>query len=320
MKKIKNKKFLPPILKEIQNYKPIVMNYASQKSISYSQISTYLTCPKKWSLMYREGHYKSEQNMNMTFGTAIHETVQHFLSTLYNESGVKAEQLDLEEYFENELTKTYKKNLESNNNIHFSNSEEMDEFYNDGLMILEFLKKKKGEYFSKRGWHLVGVEVPILIQPYERFTNVIFKGFIDLILFNDNTQKFTIYDIKTSTAGWKDYQKKDETKLAQLLLYKYFFSKQFNVPIENIDIEFFILKRKLPENNEFFVKPIQQFVPASGKSKITKAVKMVEDFIETCFDENGLKDQQYEAKPSKYSCLYCPFKNSKELCSQAILS
>ena len=116
MKKIKSKKVIPPILNEIKNYKPVKMDYSSQKSISYSQISTFLTCPKKWSLMYREGHYKSEQNMNMTFGTAIHTTIQNFLSTFYNESGVKAEQLDLEEYFEQELIKTYHKHPNDNNN------------------------------------------------------------------------------------------------------------------------------------------------------------------------------------------------------------
>jgi len=318
VKKIKSKKFIPPILKEIRDYKPIKMDYNSQKSISYSQISTFLTCPKKWSLMYREGHYKSEQNMNMTFGSALHTTVQNFLSVYYNESGVKAEQLDLAEYFEQELIKTYQENTKQNNNIHFSNPEELEEFYEDGKMILEFLKKKKGSYFSKRGWHLVGVEVPILIQPYERFKNVIFKGFIDLILYNENVNKFVIYDFKTSVSGWKDYQKKDETKLAQLLLYKYFFSKQFNVPIENIDIEFFILKRKLPKNNEFFLKPIQQFVPASGKSKINKATKLLENFIETVFDENGLRDQQYEAKPSEWACKFCSFRNNKELCQKGI--
>ncbi|MEK6878243.1 MAG: hypothetical protein AABY22_01475, partial [Nanoarchaeota archaeon] len=115
-------------------------------------------------------------------------------------------------------------------------------------------------------------------------------------------------------------QKKDEVKVAQILLYKYFFSKQFNVPIEKIDVEFFIVKRKLPENNEFFLKPVQQFKPASGKSKVSKAVKMIEDFIDECFDEKGLKDKQYEAKPSKYGCLYCPFKDKKELCSKGISS
>lgn len=315
MKKIKSKKVIPPILKEIKNYKPVKMDYSSQKSISYSQISTFLTCPKKWSLMYREGHYKSEQNMNMTFGTAIHTTIQNFLSTFYNESGVKAEQLDLEEYFEQELIKTYQENTKQNNNIHFSNPEELGEFYDDGVMILEFLKKKKGSYFSKRGWHLVGVEVPILISPYERFTNVIFKGFIDLILYNENTNTFTIYDIKTSTKSWGDYQKKDKVKRAQLLLYKYFFSKQFNIPLENIEVEFFILKRKIPQDTEYPVKPIQQFKPSQGKTSVNESIKLMEDFIETVFNENGLKQQEYNPQPSDFSCKYCQFNNSP-LCNK----
>jgi len=320
MKKIKDKKVIPPILKEIKNYKPIVMDYSTQKSISYSQFSTFITCPKKWSLMYKDGHYQSEQNINMTFGTALHNTLQNYLTVMYNDSTAEADRIDIDEYFETELKKTYKENLISNKEKHFSTPDELGEFCDDGLMILNFIKKRKGEYFSKRGWYLIGCEVPILIPPYERFTNVIFKGYIDLVLYNENTDKFVIYDIKTSTAGWKDYQKKDETKIAQILLYKYFFSKQFNIPIENIDVEFFILKRKLPENNEFFLKPIQQFVPASGKSKVGQAVKMIENFIEEVYDEKGLKNKQYEAKPSKYGCMYCPFKNNKELCDKAISS
>ena len=320
MKKIKDKKILPPILKEIKNYKPQTQDYTFQKSISYSQVSTFLTCPHKWSLMYKDGHYQSEQNINMTFGTAIHETIQKYITTIYETSIAEADRIDLENYFHNSFTETYRKNYESNKKIHFSGPSEMREFYEDGLMILDFLKKKKAQYFSKRGYHLIGCEVPILTYPYERYKNVIFKGYIDLILYNENTNKFTIYDIKTSTSGWKDYQKKDETKVAQILLYKYFFSKQFNVPIDNIDVEFFILKRKLPEDNKYYLKPIQQFVPPSGKSKITKAVKMIETFIEECFDEQGMKNKQYEATPSKFGCMYCPFKNNKKLCNKAVFS
>ncbi|MEK6882811.1 MAG: PD-(D/E)XK nuclease family protein, partial [Nanoarchaeota archaeon] len=230
MKKIKDKKIYPPILKEIKNYKPVVMDYSFQKSISYSQFSTFVTCPKKWSLTYREGHYQSESSINMTFGTALHNTLQNYLTVFYNESTVEADRIELDTYFKEQLSNTYKADYEKNNQKHFSNSEEMGEFYDDGLMILNFLKKKKGEYFSKRGWHLVGCEVPILTSPYERFNNVVFKGYIDLVLYNEELDKFVIYDIKTSTAGWKDYQKKDEVKVAQILLYKYFFSKQFNVP------------------------------------------------------------------------------------------
>lgn len=320
MKKIKDKKVLPSILKEIKNYRPIVQDYTFQKSISYSQFSTFITCPKKWQLRYRDGNYQSEASINMTFGTAIHETIQKYLTTMYEVSTAEADRMDLEQFFHDKFIETYKKDYESNNNTHFSNPDEIREFHEDGLMILNFLKKRKGEYFSKRGWHLVGCEIPILIHPHERLRNVIFKGFIDLVMYCENTNKFVIYDIKTSTSGWKDYQKKDETKIAQILFYKYYFSKQFKVPIDDIEVEFFILKRKLPENNQFYLKPIQQFVPASGKSKITKSMKMIEDFIEQCFDEQGMKNQQYEAKPSKYGCLYCPFKNNKELCDKGISS
>ena len=39
--------------------------------------------------------------------------------------------------------------------------------------------------------------------------------------------KIYIYDIKTSTRGWNDTEKKDDSKIAQILLYKEYFSKQF---------------------------------------------------------------------------------------------
>ena len=72
----------PSIVKQIQNYKPQEINYAFQKSISYSQMSMYLQCPKKWALQYRDGYKTFAPSINMTFGTAIHETVQNYLHTL----------------------------------------------------------------------------------------------------------------------------------------------------------------------------------------------------------------------------------------------
>ncbi len=42
--------------------------------------------------------------------------------------------------------------------------------------------------------------------------------------------------IKTSTRGWGDKEKKDETKQFQLVLYKKYYSQQFNIPEDNIDV------------------------------------------------------------------------------------
>ena len=42
--------------------------------------------------------------------------------------------------------------------------EEMIEFYNHGLLIIDYFKKHRGEYFSKRGYKLIGCEVPIEVE------------------------------------------------------------------------------------------------------------------------------------------------------------
>ena len=55
-------------------------------------------------------------------------------------------------------------------------------------------------------------------------------------------------------------------------MYKYFFSKQFDIPIENIDIQFFIVKRKIWEESEYPMKRVQEFAPPSGKNKTNKAI------------------------------------------------
>jgi CRISPR/Cas system-associated exonuclease Cas4 (RecB family) len=310
----------PSIVKQIRKSKPLEINYAFQKSISYSQMSMYLQCPKKWALQYRDGQKIYKPSINMTFGTAIHETLQNYLTVLYDESGVKADEIDLEEYFEDRFRETYSEEYKSNKNIHFSNPEEMREFYDDGLAILEFVKKKRGEYFSKTGWYLVGVEIPIVLSPDKRYSNVLFNGFIDLVLYHEPTEQFVIYDIKTSSRGWGDKEKKDEIKQAQILLYKSSFSELFGVPEDHIDVEFFIVKRKIWEKSEFPQKRVQQFTPANGKTKVNKARTSLTTFIESVFSIDGsYKDVEHQAQPSKSTCNYCPYKDKKELCDKAIL-
>ena len=300
----------PSIVKSIQKYKLPEINYAFQKSISYSQLSTFTNCPKQWELKYKEGNYLFDASINSIFGTSMHNTIQKYITIMYTQSTVVADQLDLEEDFAENFRTEYKTTYEKNNNTHFSNPEEMREYFDDGIEILNFLKRKKGSYFSKRGWHLVGVEIPILTTPNKQYNNVIFKGFIDLVMYHEPTETFKIYDFKTSKGSWGDYQKKDENKINQLLLYKHFFSTQFNVDINKIEVEFMILKRKMPEQSEFPQKRIQEFIPASGKGKITKAVSTLESFINGCFDNSGYKSREFTPTPSEWGCRFCSFLNT----------
>ena len=118
----------------------------------------------------------------------------------------------------------------------------MREFFDDGIDIINWFKKKRGAYFTKKGWHLVGIEVPLVIPPNIQYNNVIYKGFLDVVLYHEPTKKFLIIDIKTSTRGWNNKAKKDEDKQFQLVLYKHFFSKKHNIDPANVETYFGLLK------------------------------------------------------------------------------
>jgi hypothetical protein len=249
------------------------------------------------------------------FGTALHETLQHYLNIMYNESFAAADRFNFVDFYEDKLREEYKKQYKSNNNQHFSSSEELREFFEDGVEIINYFKKKKNAYFSKRGWYLVGCEVPIILPPKQ--SNVLFQGFLDVVMYHEPTNTFKIIDIKTSTRGWNDLNKKDETKQNQLILYKNFFSKQYNIPIESIDIEFFIVKRKVPKISDFPISRIQRFVPTSGKVKINKAINSLNNFLNEAFSGSLYVEKEYKPNPTKWNCSFCPFLNTK-FCKEGI--
>lgn len=264
-----------PILKEI--------DFSNQKVISYSQYSTYKSCAYKW---YNQSVLKIKQgpNINMTFGTAIHNTLQHYLTTMYTQSGAAADRIDIVKYFEEQLKISYLDEM-TKYGKHYSDQTELNEYYEDGVAILKWFKSHRNAYFTSKNDYLIGCELPL---QKEITPNVVFQGYIDLAIYNSNVNKITLFDFKTSTKGWNDWNKKDENKISQLILYKQLFSELYNFPIENIDVEFMILKRKV-QPNEFveFPKRIQEFKPAAGSIKLKQVQKSFESFINDIFDDNG---------------------------------
>lgn len=314
----KKKKVLP-LIKEIRKKSVREVNYGYEKAISYSQLSMYRSCPKKWSLQYRDGHKTSEQSIHMTFGTAVHEAIQHYLDTMYDKSGAAADRIDIEEYFEECFRKTYLKDYKKNKNVHFSNPAEMKEFFDDGMNILNYFKKKRNAHFTKKGWHLVQCELPMLVSPNTTYKNVLYRGYLDVVMYHEPTNTIKIIDIKTSTRGWGAREKKNEDKQFQLILYKKFFAQQYDFPVENIDIEFFIVKRKLYESEDYVIPRIQIFKPASGKIKMSRAEKAMNEFIKDVFTLDAkFKEDIMIPNPSKWNCGFCPYKNKKELCNVGI--
>lgn len=300
------KKKLPQIVKDIRNYKQKEMDWANEKLISYSQLSMFNECPKKWSLQYKEGHKQFTSTIHTVFGSALHEVLQHYLTVMYEQSTVEADRINTSDMFEEALRNEYKTQYKKNNNQHFSSPEQLREFYNDGLDIIRDFAKNKTKYFSKRGWYLVGCEIPVTKIQNKSLPNVVYQGYLDVVLYHEPTNTIKIIDIKTSGNGWRDKEKKDENKQFQLILYKKFISEIFNHPVDNIDIEFFIVKRKLYESEDFVIRRIQIFSPPSGKVKLNKATQSIDSFIREAFDINGYKNIEHQPKLND-GCKWCPF-------------
>ena len=264
----------------------VVKKKKKQKSISYSQYSMYAQCPKRWKLNYVDNLRQFSQSIHTLFGTAFHETLQGYLTVMYEGSIKEADELKLGDILKGAMAKEYRKAMAMGQEPDFTNKSEMREFFYDGIAILEFFLKKRGAYFSKKNTKLVGIETKLSL-PLEANNNILFKGFIDIVMQDTATGRYKIYDIKTSTMGWNKYQKADKTKTAQMVLYKEFYAEQFNVDPEMIDIEYFIVRRKLPDNPQFPIKRIQSFVPASGKPTRNKLKRALNEFIGNAFTSDG---------------------------------
>ena len=271
-------------------------------------------CPQRWKLNYIDKLRVSEPSIHLLFGTAMHEVIQTWLEVMYNDSIKNADKLNLEQRLHDKLIEGFKKAKEEEGKDPCT-LEQLREFFQDGVDILDFVKKRRADYFSKRGYKLIGCEVPIDVDLRK---NVKMVGYLDIVILDEFHNTLKIYDIKTSTQGWNKWQKKDENKTQQLLLYKQFYAKQYNHPIDKIEVEYFIVKRRLWENAMFPQKRVQKFSPASGTVSMNKVAKRLDTFLDLAFDDNGEQiTENIIATPSKKACKWCEFRKT-EHCSVGV--
>ena len=285
------------------------------KRISYSQYSQWDVCPFKWKLNYIDKLGEFTDSIHTMFGTSMHEVLQTYLTVMYNDTVKMADALPLEKMLLTRMKRNYQQIMERNGGEVFCEQSDMEEFYKHGLLILEWFKKKRGNYFSKKGYELVGIEVPI---NYDLPNDIKFIGYIDVLLYDKLRDRYKIIDIKTSTMGWNKYMKADKNKTDQLLLYKQFYGAQHDIPLDKIDVEYFIVKRKLYEKVDFPQRRVQTFSPANGKPSINKVINNLNQFLEESFINGEYNmEHTYIKRPSKKNCRFCEF-NQTEHCDAGV--
>jgi hypothetical protein len=296
------------------------------KSVSFSQYAMWLKCPMQWKLSYIDKLAPYEASIHTVFGDAVHSALQEYLRLLYNVDTSAADSFD---YYA-EFTKVFEEGLKD---LKIANDDQLkltegeledldlitptivEEFRNDGKVILDHVTgyaiRKK--HFPSKQYEVVGIELPLEIPL--RNNTILYKGYLDIVLKDKATQKILILDFKTSTRGWNKYQKMDRTKIDQLLLYKRFYHQMFKVPMSEIEVEFFVVKRKLLEDVEFPQQRIQRISPPDGKLSMKEVESAFLEFINNGFTAEGEYNTtgHFPKNPEKArkNCKYCVFKTLK---------
>lgn len=281
------------------------------KKVSFSQYQLYSSCPRAFKLRYIDKLGESSANIHTIFGTACHETIQEFLRVMYNDSKKAALELDLNklllEWMKSEFVKEQAKLSEGT----VCERHQLEEFYEDGVHILNWFKKKIDRFYSKSGYELLGIETQ-LDAPIKDGVN--FIGFIDVVLKDVSENSIIIIDLKTSTNGWGKYQKSDKYKNAQIVLYKKYYSEQFDVPLDRIKVEYQIMRRKIYGDSPFPIPYMSKHVPANGTPTTNKVYREFKDFVDEVFDDEGnYRELEYPKVPGtkQKNCRFCEFLERK---------
>ena len=298
-------------VESVKDILPTKEDKPKTKTISYSQYSMWLKCPMQWKLAYVDNLRPRDSNINLVFGTAMHIALQTYLQALYTQSAVEADALDVMGIFNEAYAKAIEK---EGPKMRAGELDKVEEFRQDAKAILDYFisPTNRQKHFPSRRYEFLGVELPLEI-PLKN-GKVVYRGYLDLALKDKTTGKICIFDFKTSTTGWNKYQKMDRTKLDQLVLYKRFYHMLFKVQMEDITVEFIILKRRLFENVEFPQQRIQRVTPTTGKMTMKEVESSFIDFVKDGFTEEGdyARDKPYIKNPgnAKKNCKYCPFKGT----------
>lgn len=276
-------------------------------NISFSQWSTWAACPEHWRLKYVVGPRIDDSTIDTILGHALHTVIQDWLKDLYSKNITYANNQDRSVLLKEELSKEFKeKTIIENGSPRFvCDKPTLVEYYNHGCLILNYLQTNYKKIFPVTNTILLGVEKELSVSLRN---GVVFKGFIDVITQNTTTGIITIHDLKKSKSGWSDYQKRDATKMAQLLLYKRFYARQFDVPEKMINVEFIIMKQTVFTSPIYVVPRITKHIPANGTPSINKAENAIMKFVDECFNTDGeYVTDNIVATPSKSACRFCPY-------------
>lgn len=206
------------------------------ETVSYSQLKNWIKCPNYHKLISISKEVEYPENKYIVLGRAVHESLERILSEDFAPSDFL-----IDVTFDECLNEK----IEEADDIDEEAVREMAEGYYEPLKeIPELLEKYEIEELEKEFSFALGDVEQINYEGYK------FTGYIDCVASSGD--EVWLMDFKTSTKGWHPYyHKEDEKKYYQLVLYRYFYHKKFDIPLENIHTAYIIFNAR-DEEIEFW--------------------------------------------------------------------
>ena len=258
------------------------------EKISYSQLDVWNTCPHKYRLRYIDNVDKFSVTEFTAFGRAIHSAAEMIAKS--------DKSFDAVPHFNDEFFKEIKEVKESY-------AKEDKEIRKDlvlamleqGSILCKLIRPTLDSHFPN--YEIFSVEERLKV-PIDGEDDVDFKGFVDLVI-KDRNGRIIMIDWKSCSWGWDSKKRTDKMKAYQLVLYKHFFSKKHDIPPENIDVYFGLLKRTAKKDNT------ELFKITSGPKRAKNALKLLSSAIYNIDSGFLIKNRTSCSRCDFYKTEYC---------------
>lgn len=253
--------------------------------VSFSAIKDWKFCAYYHKLTRIDKIRVFEGNVFTAFGKAIHDTCESMLLSRELEK-----EFDAKSFFNKCLDNEAKQLKEDVR----PSDEDLEQFRTQGHEIIPHIIPAMDEYFGD--FKLVSSEEEIHEKLfYKTDDNFTFKGYVDCLV-KTSDGKYHVIDWKSCSWGWDMKKRTDPMVTYQLTYYKHFLSEKRNIPKEDIETHFALLKRVGKKNR------VEIFRVTSGEKKTNNALKLLEQSVYNIDRQNYVKN--------RLSCSRCDFKGT----------
>lgn len=284
-----------------EEYEILKAENADRIHISFSEFSLFNQCGHKHLLEKHLGILQQPPSIHLYFGNAIHASLEQSLKK-------NLEINSMVDFFRETFTKDMMDNMKETTD--FKNS--FYDFLEQGENILRVLDVE----IRLKDYEVVAIEEAL----YEKlFLKYFFKGFIDLVLRHKVTKRYKIVDWKTSGSNWDvNKKKKDETFLAQMRFYKFFWGRKNKIPLDEIDCGYIVLNRLSNKKDpKSYPGKIQEVDVISTSDEIKNSLEKLANTIKLIHVDKNFPKIKHTSNAFT-ACMFCPLKGGKHpLCDSS---